>query len=484
MMDLDRVEGLVREAGGAELWERLTALETRTLGPSPQVELQSPGAQDRPDFDVVIAGGGLSLLLAPALARRGLRVAILDRATVGRAHREWNASRPELEPLIAEEILGPDQLEELMVARYAFGVCRWFEGGSYPVRGVLDVAVEAQGLLSAARRAAEARGVQVWDHTTLRSTAWGPGGIRMALDAEGRSRTVTARLLVEARGAAQAGEQADLVCPTVGGVLSGLARGSDADCLDPEVGDILATTEHVEDGRQHVWESFPGRAGQATVYLFYYADRGDLPDRALSRLYARFFETRPRFKRGEAKLVRPTFGFIPGWSRLRPAPRPPTPRVVLFGDAAARHSPLTYCGFGHLLRTLGPSADAIAALLEGPPARLERPIPALLDDAPIHRGTGALSRLMSRPTADPRSLNRLLDAAFKTLHDRGEAQYRALLQDRLPIPQFMGFLSQTAAQHPAVYREVMRGLGPWATARWGGRLAWDLVRAPGAEVAA
>lgn len=45
---------------------------------------------------MIIAGGGLSLLLAPALARRGLKVAVLDRGRIGAVHREWNASRSEL----------------------------------------------------------------------------------------------------------------------------------------------------------------------------------------------------------------------------------------------------------------------------------------------------------------------------------------------------------------------------------------------------
>src|SRR4051812_28298278 len=86
----------VREAGGDELCERLEHLDaTRgaprrapALGAEPA--LRSPDRGARPDFDAVIAGGGLSLLLAPLLAARGLRVAVFDRATVGAAHREWN----------------------------------------------------------------------------------------------------------------------------------------------------------------------------------------------------------------------------------------------------------------------------------------------------------------------------------------------------------------------------------------------------------
>src|SRR5690606_18222204 len=118
-------------------------------------------------------------------------------------------------------------------------------------------------------------------------------------------------------------------CPTVGGTLEGLAEGDAVDEMDPRVGEILATTDDVDDGRQHVWEAFPGRPGATTVYLFHYAWAGR--QGTLLDLFARFFARRPGYKRGDARLVRPTFGFIPGWSRLSPAPRSPSPRIVLTG---------------------------------------------------------------------------------------------------------------------------------------------------------
>ena len=40
--------------------------------------------------------------------------------------------------------------------------------------------------------------------------------------------------------------------------MAGLPLGQDAQALDPTVGEILVTSEGVEDGRQHIWEGFPG----------------------------------------------------------------------------------------------------------------------------------------------------------------------------------------------------------------------------------
>jgi lycopene cyclase CruA len=234
------------------------------------------------------------------------------------------------------------------------------------------------------------------------------------------------------------------------------------DDIDPNVGEILVTTEDADaKGRQHVWEGFPGRAGEAAVYLFYYARREAVPRSGLVALYERFFAALPRYKRGHAELVRPTFGYIPGWSRLTPPPRAPSPRIVLVGDAAARHSPLTFCGFGSMLRSFRPAASAIArAVADG------RSPGEVLTEEPIHAWTGALARVMASGSLRGGSMNALLDDAFGTLEEMGNDAFAALLQDRMAAPAFTTFLRRTAWRHPAVYREVLGSLGPRASARW------------------
>jgi len=462
---------VVRDHGGPELLERLDHLErsraARVPGGPP-----ARGPDHRPDrgpdrgasldTDVVIAGGGLSLLLAPMLAARGLRVTVVERGTIGATHREWNASGPELAALVDSGLCSPAELEALIVARYDRGVCRWHGGGSYTVRGVLDHAVDAGALLALARARAIERGVVLLDHHEVLGEREGPGGVSVRIRKTSASAgigEISAALLVDARGAASPYASADLVCPTVGGVLTDLD-------VDPTAGDILATIDDAEGGRQHVWEGFPGRAGETTVYLFYYARTQDVGPGSLCALYARFFATRPQYARGEGRMLRPTFGYIPGWSRLSPAPAAPSARVMLFGDAAARHSALTYCGFGSMLRALVPAADAIA-----------RADPRHLADAPIHAGTGALSALMSEPQRDPRALNELLDAAFATLAEMGNESYAALLQDRMSPGDFITFLRKTARRHPAVYREIIARLGPMKVGRWGAGLATAWARA-------
>ncbi|MEO7330664.1 MAG: lycopene cyclase, partial [Minicystis sp.] len=347
--------------------------------------------------------------------------------------------------------------------------------------GVLDHAVDAGALLAATRALAERRGVALFDDHALLGHAAGDGPVGLLFEAGGRAgapraRTLSARLLVDARGAASPNATADLICPTVGGVLTGLEEGDGEDRIQREIGEILATTEGVEHNVQHLWEAFPGRPGEVTVYLFYYARSEDVRPGALLGLYARFFERLPRYKRGEARLLRPTFGYIPGWSRLGPAPAPPGAGVVLVGDAAARHSPLTFCGFGCAMRSLAGTTASIVAALSG-----ERAIPrdGVVCEAPIHAGTGALARMMASPSRDPAragEINDLLDTAFSVLHGMGDEAYGALLRDEMTSGDFVRFLRATAALRPRVYREVWGSLGPVEVGRWGLGLVREMLR--------
>ena len=467
---LDRARDLVRDAASPELVERLMHLDALSRAGAavlPPVQPAAPARGDPVDFDVVLAGGGLSLLLAPVLAERGVRVAVFDRGHIGAVHREWNCSAAELGPLHTTGLLTPAEVEGLIVNQYHHGFCRWHAGGTYPVTAALDVAVDATALMQRVRSIALERGVSLHDGHTVESDHAGPAAVRLRVrDPLGHFFEVTTRIFVDARGAASPRAVGDLACPTVGGVLTGLEEASDdPERIDPKVGEILVTTEGVEAGRQHIWEAFPGRPGETTVYLFAYEPAAARRSGDLLRLYARFFERLPGYKRGDARLLRPTFGHIPGWSRQVPGPKSEHPRIVLFGDAAARHSPLTFCGFGKMLRTFGPVADALADAL----ARGVAP-GAVVPEEPIHRLTGALALVMARPPTEPgraQALNGLLDAAFRRLHALGDDAYRDLIRDQLDERRFVRFAWETSRERPEVYDEVLRVLGVFGAARWG-----------------
>ncbi len=475
----------VRARGGDELTERLVHLDRvrreRELRPGAGADrvLAPPDRDASVDADVVMAGGGLSLLVAAELARLGLSVVVIERARAGVAHREWNASDAELRPLIAAGIGRETDLARWIVSRYERGVCRFHRGTPHVVRGALDVAVDAGAFLADVRARCAERGVRFVDGASVDGVGAGPTAVRVAAG----SLELVARLFVDARGASSPYASADLVCPTVGGVVRGLRRGDGPQEIDPRAGEILVTLDDAAPGEsQEVWEAFPGRPGETTVYLFTYEQAVDAARRgsSLVDLYARFFAALPSYKLGDTTLVRPTFGYIPGWSRLEAGPRAPgqgvTARIALVGDAAARHSPLTMCGFGSMVRTFVPVAARLArvatASAKAPRLRLDP------DEEPVHAFTGALARMMASRTLGP-ALNDLLDSAFGVLAGMGNDAYVALLQDRMSARDFTRFLRQTAKLQPRVYGQVMRALGPRATARWAAHLATRLLL-PGA----
>ncbi len=470
----ERALSLVRERGGDELVERLLHLDglaRPTLRAADAVPLATPRDDDAVDVDVVFAGGGLYSILAPVLAARGLSVAVLERARAATAHREWNASEAELRALVDCGFIDDAGLQALIVARYAYGTCRFAGGGDHRVRGVLDRAVDAGALLEHGRARGEALGVRYLDHARVTGHTASDRRVRVGFVQGEQTRALTARVLIDARGAASPFATADLVCPTVGGVMTGFREGDGPREVRADVGDILATVDGVDAGRQHVWEGFPGRPGETTVYLFYYAHANERP--SLVDLYARFFTTLADYKEGDARLLRPTFGLIPGWSRLSPAPAAPPGPIVLVGDAAARHSPLTYCGFGAALRSIAPVTTRVLRVAEDG-ARAARGV--AVDDRPVHALTGALAQMMASRAFSGDALNALLDAAFQTLAEMGEDRYAALLRDEMGPRDFLEFLRTTAARHPAVWGKVWRGIGPITATRWGAglvRSAWS-----------
>jgi lycopene cyclase CruA len=144
---------------------------------------------------------------------------------------------------------------------------------------------------------------------------------------------------------------------------------------------------------------------------------------------------------------------------------------VLVGDAAARHSPLTFCGFGSMLRAFRPAARAIAsAIEEGRPPPL-----TIVPEDEVHSWTGALATVMASGQLSGRRLNGLLDAAFGALEDMGNDDFAALLQDRMTGRRFTEFLRQTGGRYSVAYRQVLRALGPVSAARWGVRLAREVL---------
>jgi lycopene cyclase CruA len=269
-------------------------------------------------------------------------------------------------------------------------------------------------------------------------------------------------------------------------------------------------------GRQLIWEGFPGRHGETTVYVFYYDLAGPqhAPQQSLLALFEQYFTLLPTYAEmrnaecgvrndpmrnaecgvrntmedqgsgvedpesnsaagnpqsairnpQSAMHLRPVYGYIPArhGRRGRTAAR----GVVCLGDAAAGQSPLTFCGFGSFVRHLPGTRAALDAALRAD--RLEARTLARIGPHQANlRPAWAFARLMQPwPGGSPAAVNRLLNAFCAALVRVGAPTTQRFLQDRHTFRDYLRILLTTARLYPAVFPITGRVLGPRGLARW------------------
>ncbi|HLG77050.1 MAG TPA: hypothetical protein VKX46_11595, partial [Ktedonobacteraceae bacterium] len=279
-------------------WQRM--LTTTRQYAEVVVSEERPAVAATATFDIIYAGGGLNLLNAAIMTLRyGYRVLVFDRFTVGAVHREWNISREELQELITVGLLTSEELETVVQRKYREGLVRFHSAHIHVrttelwVQDVLDIAVDAEKLMSVCiKKILEHQPAGGLPNVILHGTTFercavqpGRGVVVDVCDSSGLYASYGARLLIDGMGSTSpiacqlnCGRPFSLVCPTVGTVARGYKQGNKPGEVDPEVGEVLVTTEDVRAGHQLIWEAFPGRDDQVAIYLFYYAEAGQHVD--------------------------------------------------------------------------------------------------------------------------------------------------------------------------------------------------------------
>jgi lycopene cyclase CruA len=473
---------------------------------SPISNLQSPVS-----YDLIYAGGGLGLLHAVVMARYGYRVLLFDRGEAGSAHREWNISRDELRALVEVGFCSWDDLHDIIMAEYDSGVVRFYAGPGERatelwMQDILNVALDANALLRMARRKLEAAGGVVLDRRAFRrlvANDSGPMRVQVELErADGVIEQYTGRLLLDGMGSGSplalrrfGGSPFAGVCPTVGTVATGFAAGSAPDAHTPRIGDILVSVAHAQRGQQYMWEGFPGRADELTVYLFYYdtltrQGMGDggwglastyplspIPHPlALMQLFEDYFALLPTYKRPgpEFRHLKPVYGYIPARHSLRRQEAPLLRGVLPIGDSAAQQSPLTFCGFGSHVRNLRRTTALLHQalcdqLLE--PAQL-RPISAYQANVSLN---WVFSRFM-QPWDAPGDVNRLQNIFLAVLNDLGEDLARRFFRDQMRWGDYHRVVLGMFRRYPQIVGIAWRVLGMSGVRQWiGDYLAYSRV---------
>jgi len=436
-------------------------------------------------FDIIYAGGGLNLLNAAVMTLRyGLRVLVFDRFTVGAVHREWNISRSELQELLDVGLLTPDELETVIQREYSDGLVRFHAANiqvptaELHLKNVLNIAVDAEKLTRLCLQKIlqhSPTGKQpnlVLHNTNFLRAAVQPDAVTVDVaTASGEQHSYGAHLLIDGMGSTSpiacqlnCGRPFSLVCPTVGTVARGYKQGQAPDKIDPAIGEVLVSTEDARNGRQLIWEAFPGVEDQVAIYLFYYAEAGQRVD--LLELFDDFFALLPTYKdTSSVEILKPVYGFIPAGYNITLPWQPKQKvlaydRVLSLGDAAAFQSPLTFCGFGSYVRNLRRITTLLASALKHNLLQAEE-----LNRIRASEAVPAIARAFSKfMIARPDHLepawqvNETLNVFCRVLADMGPTVTNAFFKDRSGWRDYTRIILKTPAYYPKIYSLALKTL--------------------------
>lgn len=442
------VKGRLQSAD--QLWQALR--EDTAPIPSVIKERQEPLLSV--DWDVVICGGTLGILIGAALQKRGWRVAIVERGILRGREQEWNISRKELEVFIELELLTEGELEKAIATEYNPARISFFEGPDFWIRDVLNIGVDPVFLLDTLKSKFLEAGGQLFEQASFEGAAVHPDGI--FVEAAGGLKT---RLLIDAMGhfspivkQARQGEKPEGICLVVGSCAKGFPQN--------ETGDLIISFTPIQNQCQYFWEAFPARDGR-TTYLFTYIDAH--PKRpSLEFLWEEYLRLLPEYQGVELSQLdfqRVLFGFFPSY-RNSPV-RMPWNRILPVGDSAGAQSPVSFGGFGSMVRHLKRLSEGIHEALHRD-ALSRNALWTLQPYQPNIAVTWLFQRAMSvgiDQKLPPNQINQLLTGVFQAMEQLGDDVLRPFLQDVVQFPGLSKTLLLTSLTKPGLVLPVIPQVG-------------------------
>jgi lycopene cyclase CruP len=418
------------------------------------------------EWDVVICGGNLGILLGTALVCQGWRVALLERGELRGRQQEWNTSRHELQVLVELELLTPEQLEEAIASEFNPNRIAFHGGPEFWVKDVLNVGVSPVYLLDCLKQRFLEAGGHLFEHTSFERATIHPDG---ACIFAGQS--FTTRLLIDAMGhfsplvaQARSGQKPEAVCLVVGTCAQGIPAGT--------TGDLMVSLGPIEQGSQYFWEAFPAKDGR-TTYLFTYADFS--PEQpTLERLFEQYMQLLPAYQSvdfGNLQAQRAMFGLFPSY-RQSPLVLPWS-RTLAVGDSSGCQSPLSFGGFGAMLRHLRRLNNGVQDALRADALSVAN-LALIQPYQPNLSVTWLFQRAMSvraNQSLAPNQINELLATVFQAMNGLGDPVLRPFLQDVVQFGPLYRTLLQVSLQAPSMIPKILQQVGPGALADWMGHFA-------------
>ncbi|GAB4384292.1 MAG: lycopene cyclase family protein [Elainellaceae cyanobacterium] len=431
----------------------------------PQVVKTSSTPLETIEWDIVVCGGTLGILIGTALAQKGWRVLVLERGVLRGRDQEWNISRQELQALVALQLLTDAELEQTIATEYNPARISFHKGIELWVEDVLNIGVDPVFLLDTLKFKFLQVGGKLCEHTPFQEAIVHPNGVCVRTQAEAAP-SFTTKLLLDAMGhfspisqQARQGQKPDAVCMVVGTCAQGYPSN--------DTGDLFASITPMQEHCQYFWEAFPARDGR-TTYLFTYLDAH--PDRpSLEALFEDYWHLLPDYQQVELsqlQIQRALFGFFPSY---RQSPLQPNwNRILPIGDSSGSQSPLSFGGFGAMIRHLKRLTNGIHQALTTD--QLNRQAIALLHPyQPSLTVTWLFQRAMSvgiDQTIPPDQINRLLSGVFAEMSQLGDPVLKPFLQDVVQFPALLQTLLRVSLSQPMLGLQVIPQVGIRALLEW------------------
>ncbi|AFY72725.1 hypothetical protein Syn7502_00573 [Synechococcus sp. PCC 7502] len=418
------------------------------------------------DCDVAIAGGTLGIIIACALQRRGWKVVVIEKGILKGRVQEWNIARRELEVLLELELLSEIELESAIATTYNPGRIGFKGGEEIWVRDVLNLGVSPVILLDILKEQFLAAGGQVWEHTELEQAIVHPDGIALHLVCDRQPRLLQARLLLDMMGhfspivaQARQGSRPDGICMVVGSCAQGI--------LPKDFGDLFYSFTSISHSCQYFWEAFPAQDGR-TTYLFTYADLH--PDRfTFQELFAEYFTYLPQYQDvalEELHLNRILYGFFPSYQR---SPLQTNwDRILQVGDSSGSQSPLSFGGFGALIRHLQRLTAGICDALKWN-LLSRKDLQRLQPYQPSLSATWLFQQAMRVPmnkSYHPQAINELLILTFQIMKKLGDPVLKPFLQDIVQFPALSQTMLGMMVADPVLVSKIALKVGLPSLLNW------------------
>lgn len=411
------------------------------------------------DSDLVICGGTLGILLGAALQQLGWRVTLIERGILQGREQEWNISREELQTFVDLDLLTWVELEQAIATEYNPARVGFTEDQEIWVQDVLNIGVDPVYLLATLKQKFLQAGGELLEHTAFKSATIHPDGVAITI----AEQTHSTRLLIDAMGhfspiikQARGGTKPDAICVVVGSCAAGYPQN--------QTGDLIYAFTPIINYCQYFWEAFPAREGR-TTYMFSYLDAN--PERpSLEDFMAEYLRLLPQYQNISLKdleFKRFLFGFFPAYQQ---SPiKLPFDRILPVGDSAGGQSPVSFGGFGAMVRHLKRLTNGIDAALKAD--TLNRKDLALLQPyQPNISVTWLFQQTMSVPVGkqvNPQQINNLMGGVFTVMERMGDHVLKPFLQD---VIQFIPLAKTLPLVNPKLVIPLLPQIGVFSLVNW------------------